>query len=348
MSDNHQNLINKVKVIAHPAAEFLSAIYLISEEENFIKKWEDELNFVPASDFLTKFDYINSNASRYLKRESKFFFEKGGGIGYAIWAKLIADNPDIQSVEGILNKLNDIEPSTLIHYVMATSSKKYSQNTEEIYKEIEESKLLEDSIREKLLELIENPIEVKERFHLVMSQFYHKCYKNIEKNLLKDLEIHRLNVEKKLAENPTQFFKKHFRMNLGEQTQNINIHTSFFRQLGSSYMEQNNETWILMGYNSDYYNEEKLSKDKMLKFFKTVSDKKRLEILMLLSQRPWYVNELGEELNLTAPTISYHMNMLMEQDIVYFERDEHRLYYSLNKDKVKDLFEEGMTLILDL
>jgi DNA-binding transcriptional ArsR family regulator len=45
---------------------------------------------------------------------------------------------------------------------------------------------------------------------------------------------------------------------------------------------------------------------------------------------------------MSAATTSYHLTTLQQLGIVDFERYDHRFYYHLNKDKLKELFNEAM------
>jgi DNA-binding transcriptional ArsR family regulator len=72
-----------------------------------------------------------------------------------------------------------------------------------------------------------------------------------------------------------------------------------------------------------------------------------MKIIRLLSTRPWYVNELAEELGLSAASISYHVSMLTMLNIVTLEKSNQKAYYSLNKDRLNELFEEAKGIILN-
>lgn len=346
MLDNYKNLKQHVQLMIHPALEFLSAIVQMSQEDILKEKLEG-FHYQAPEEFFLRVKQLNIQTSRYLKQESHFFFAGGTGIGYIIWVKLVADHLEVKKVDELLEILSAIDPKDLIYMALSQKDEIYSNDILKLMEQIKSSKTLEENEKEVLMELIENPIEFKQRFYLVMSQFYKKCYQDLEPVILNELEQEKEKIEKQFNDNPNDFFKKRFHMELKEQNQVIRIHTSYFRQIGFNYLEMNNEVMIIMGINSDYLNEDKVMKDKITKFLKILSDKKRMEILIHLNKRPWYVNELGDQLGLTAPTISYHMNFLMELDLVYFERDDHRLYYSLNKNKISELFDETKYLILE-
>ena len=73
---------------------------------------------------------------------------------------------------------------------------------------------------------------------------------------------------------------------------------------------------------------------------KTLSDPSRLAILRLLSRRPRYGKELARELEIAAPTASYHLDKLMRSNLVRLELPQgRRFYYSVNPKGIEELRE---------
>lgn len=72
------------------------------------------------------------------------------------------------------------------------------------------------------------------------------------------------------------------------------------------------------------------------KYFKAFGDPSRLRILWLLSSGEMTVNEIVEAMELTQPTVSRHLAILREADVVADRRDGQRVFYSLNKASVGD------------
>ena len=60
-----------------------------------------------------------------------------------------------------------------------------------------------------------------------------------------------------------------------------------------------------------------------------LSDPKRILILYLLSKRGHFVNEIAEALDLPQPTVSRHLRVLRERDLVHTERQGTAVCYSL-------------------
>lgn len=78
-----------------------------------------------------------------------------------------------------------------------------------------------------------------------------------------------------------------------------------------------------------------------IQLFKCLSDKSRLQILKSLALEDMYVERLAERLNLTAPTISFHLKKLTDAGAVSSYKNQYYTMYSLNRD----IFE---TTILDI
>ena len=57
---------------------------------------------------------------------------------------------------------------------------------------------------------------------------------------------------------------------------------------------------------------EESDKERVLNFLKAVSDRKRMDIIELLTEKPWYVNEIAEKIGMSAATTSYHITTLQE------------------------------------
>jgi len=66
------------------------------------------------------------------------------------------------------------------------------------------------------------------------------------------------------------------------------------------------------------------------KFFKALSDQTRREILKLLERHPRSVGEIVDNFQLSQPTISRHLSVLREADLVVDQRRGQHVIYRLN------------------
>jgi DNA-binding transcriptional ArsR family regulator len=68
----------------------------------------------------------------------------------------------------------------------------------------------------------------------------------------------------------------------------------------------------------------------MTGIFRLLSDKTRLNILMLLSAGERNVTSLCEELQLPQPTVSHHLGLLRMNQVIDNRRAGKQVFYSLN------------------
>ncbi len=68
------------------------------------------------------------------------------------------------------------------------------------------------------------------------------------------------------------------------------------------------------------------------KVFKALSDGTRRQILILLEDRHRNVGEIVGQFDLKQPTISRHLSVLKEADLIRDDREGQRVVYSINGD----------------
>ena len=71
--------------------------------------------------------------------------------------------------------------------------------------------------------------------------------------------------------------------------------------------------------------------------FKVLSDETRLKIIKMLKSGTMCACKLLEEFEITQPTLSYHMKMLVESELVFSEKNGIWNNYTLNIQKLEEL-----------
>ena len=71
---------------------------------------------------------------------------------------------------------------------------------------------------------------------------------------------------------------------------------------------------------------------KMTKVFKALADGTRQQILQLLEEHAYAVGEIVAKFDLSQPTISRHLSVLKEADLVIDQRRGQNVIYRLNDD----------------
>jgi len=78
--------------------------------------------------------------------------------------------------------------------------------------------------------------------------------------------------------------------------------------------------------------------------FKALADPTRREILALLGRGERTAGELADHFESTWPTVSHHVAVLKEADLVRSRRDGQQIWYSLNTTVVQDVMRWAMEI----
>ncbi|KJS23294.1 MAG: ArsR family transcriptional regulator [Clostridiaceae bacterium BRH_c20a] len=78
--------------------------------------------------------------------------------------------------------------------------------------------------------------------------------------------------------------------------------------------------------------------------FKALSDQNRRKILHLLKERDMTAGEIADSFNISKPSISHHLNILKQANLVIDERQGQSISYSLNTT----VFQEVLSFFLNI
>ena len=81
--------------------------------------------------------------------------------------------------------------------------------------------------------------------------------------------------------------------------------------------------------------------DKLIKIFKSLGDKNRFRIVKMLQQRSLCVCEITAVLELATSTVSKHLSLLKEAEIIADRKDGKWVEYCLNSSS-KNIFVTGL------
>lgn len=80
---------------------------------------------------------------------------------------------------------------------------------------------------------------------------------------------------------------------------------------------------------------------------KILSDNSKFDILLYLKDKQAYGAEIAKEMNLTTATISHHMNNMVGQGLVKMDKEESRVYYSMNRENIADILDACKRMLID-
>lgn len=83
----------------------------------------------------------------------------------------------------------------------------------------------------------------------------------------------------------------------------------------------------------------------LVKIFKALSDSNRIRILKMLQLRPLCVCEITAVLNLATSTVSKHLSLLRDADLILDKKEGKWVIYSLNENSGQTYVTELLPLI---
>lgn len=207
-------------------------------------------------------------------------------------------------------------------------------------------------IASSFLEIKNAPEEFKEKSVAVLNDFYHQFYKPYEEEVYAYMEDRIVFHQELFEKDPIYFINT---LGIGDYSKAIAMHNkimiylSFFIDVGIFYFTHEDTLAMYCGQTVEHRFESRKKRDTYKALFKALSDDKRIEILKLTAQRPWYNKELADYFHLSTATLSYHLNLLLELEILNYEPSivNNRYYYTTNKEKISELFEYALKDIVE-
>jgi len=78
--------------------------------------------------------------------------------------------------------------------------------------------------------------------------------------------------------------------------------------------------------------------------FKALADPTRREILRMLGEKSLSAGDIAKAFNISKPSISHHLNILKNAELISGERDGQNIIYSINASVMQELVQELMTM----
>lgn len=257
---------------------------------------------------------------------------------------LYRDTQGLEKVEEFLHRLKKIKPEEFLDYfqtevlggkdkeltVDALQEALVDEGLHPGYDPSEEAKLLYG--------FLQDPVNFLERLHKTYSDFYKLAYKP-GRIKLKNLEIEKLQWHQNRLDEGVENYLEQLGLSsfvkiLSEKDEPILYFSLFSDKEISSFW---NIRTVIIGAGTDQRIIHNTARDKVDIFFSCFGDPKRLEILRLTAQRPWYSTELANYFKVKPATLSYHINILVDAELLHIVKGEsRRFYYTLNKKTIEE------------
>ena len=76
----------------------------------------------------------------------------------------------------------------------------------------------------------------------------------------------------------------------------------------------------------------------LVKIFKALADKTRQDIIEMLGEEEMNVSDICSEFCISQPTISHHLQILKNCDLVDYRKEGKNIYYYVRQEVVNDIF----------
>jgi DNA-binding transcriptional ArsR family regulator len=342
----------KVTFIVNPVVEFICGLDFLANEKKYNQLFQ-EYHYEQDETVKAKVQFMASNVSRFLEKEIEYFFNLPEIID--VLGRILIGNPHLEHVDDFVGYLEKLDAKTLLVYILerfyfddplqAETIINLINNRdqyEHIFSFITRSEFASEETKEKLLDMIESPEEIKFRLTLLLRQFYEKCYAPIEDEIIDALKAGKVKFENLFNEDQASFFKEYLREQAVKDVSDFVVNVSYFFQIGRwkfLIVPQNNIEYISIGMHADRFSQSSFQKISAKKLLKLLADEKRFEMIQLLGEKTWYGHELAEALGITPPTVSYHINAMLELGLIFLEKDSNKTYYQLDKEKLRQMLQ---------
>lgn len=85
----------------------------------------------------------------------------------------------------------------------------------------------------------------------------------------------------------------------------------------------------------------------LAELFKVFGDSTRIKILCALFEKELCVGDLSAVLNVSQSAVSHQLRTLKQARLVKFRRDGKVIYYSLDDDHIKNIFDAGLQHVIE-
>lgn len=253
------------------------------------------------------------------------------------------------NIDRFINGLKSLELNHFLYYLLKSNyvgQKPLSPgfinnwiNNGNLFEIIDSNFNLDDKGKWMVYKTISRASTTKKEFVDFLFNYYHKHFKSREEVVLKTINNYINEHIEELINSVNQGMKYIFteKSNLLNTDREIKVIVSYFGEYIDIIFPSSQ--LIIVGYKFPEYASKVMRGKKNLEeqahVFKALGDKTRLLMLQHLSQGPSYMTELGEKLNISNPTVNYHLKKFINSGLIRIDKEGNRIYYKLCKDRIK-------------
>lgn len=339
-------LPGQIQLVASPVFDLLASMFRLNVHD----KLRGNKNNRNAED-LSLDNWVNQQLKTLpatVKEELEVFFNYESFIGLSLVRKSFKEN-NYETYPEFLNFLNELPASEMYHCFLQTG---FIQKTvDNIANQLEviefiQSTNLPEVEKWKLTYLYMDLEKTKSRFISLVQKCWNLYFEDEVDEVSRKQEkmLKQLTDQYKLKDRTSLYaiFPHLDRDNaIPEETLIVSAPSVFYglSSLTSFSEEEEDDLFFhLFGINQpEFHQKSAVSQSELMESFKTLADEKRIKMIQILSVTPSYGYELAQQLKLSNSTVSHHLSSLAALGIVKSKRKDSRVYYEVNKDRLKEL-----------
>lgn len=324
--------------------------------EEYAEKIADDAGFELPIQGKEQIEVFKENISSFMWNDIRYF---SNILQLEMFVLHYVISYGVNNIDEVLVEIEKRSVETLFSYVgrnyISKHMKKSHNRWKEVHENLEEMILfIENNTEENqgqkiLLECMKNPEETKERIIYVLRNIYNRAFKVIETNIIEEINKKCREYQEEASEDFEAFKEKYFLVNAKEKRciEEFQFKVSFMQiaPVIEHTIDEEHTVAVVSTYALEMKNKGK-SEDEIRGFLKALSDSKKISIIRMLSKRAEYGYRIAEELNITPATVNYHVNILLGTGILDLDKSENKIYYSVNKERFREMMKKAEKYLL--
>ncbi|GKX65692.1 winged helix-turn-helix domain-containing protein [Inconstantimicrobium mannanitabidum] len=326
--------------------ELLASMFRLECHEQLIPSNPEKLKYV--SEDITKWvQRSRAKLTEEMKKELNVFFNWESFLGLCL-IQLIWENDCYKEIDAFINFLEQYPAKDLIKFFFYTGYGEENMLIQNIEDPIEVKNFLNKaSLPEvekwKLTYFASSSEETKIRFIKLVKDFYNLIFKD---NLNMLQEAHAKSIEymtNKLKKEPYEILQKILGIHLESFNCSTILIPSYYYDIASNVSCYEDKQRVICLYGTlrpELEISEDISPEKIVTAIKILSDENRMKIIKILNTTPCYGYELSQKLGISSSTTSHHVSLLNDIGVIVGIREENKVYYQVNKDKIRHILNQ--------
>lgn len=343
-------LKKRLKFVNKPMFEFCGAYVYYLDSYYGLKKNDPKINKLCSKQplFIQAIDAFDKELSPFVKAEIEAF--SFANILQGVLKAFLFDFQSINSFDSFLKKYDNFKLEELFDFIGGCFINEHLQSNcedwpadslEGMYEYLLNSEVIDPLAKEKVLNLYRYPKETKMRIKYIIVSMY-EVFKQFENDCIEQAKKQQKRYMN-LMELDYDYFCQILKFDdIAEAIRNndrVDLYISYMFNVSYFCKEYNDgSVFLLNGFLCDEYRAAKLEQHSVENFLSILGDKESMRILMCLTKRPYYLQELSRELDITPNKLRMYNSKFLDAGLIDFEYTNSRRYYYLNKEEVEKYF----------